>query len=74
MVLKGFDMSNTERTNYLNHIRRLQVENAVLRAVVVQERLQRQAAYGWYFKKLQSRWMWIMDFWMMSMASPIKRI
>lgn len=52
----------TERANYLKHIRRLQAENKVLRAVVAQERLRRQAAYGWYFSKLKSRWMWIFDY------------
>lgn len=52
----------TERQNYLNHIRRLQFENKVLRTVVAQERLRRQAAFGWYVKKLRSRWCWITDF------------
>lgn len=59
-------MANTERSCYLNHIRRLQVENAVLRGVVAQERLRRQAAWGWYVRKLESRMMWLFDAMMLS--------
>ncbi len=56
----------TERENYLHHIRRLQAENTILRGVVAQERLRRQAAWGWYVKKLNSRVMWMFDMMMLS--------
>lgn len=47
----------TERDNYIRHIKRLRLENKVLRSVVAEERLRRQAAFGWYIKRLRSFWM-----------------
>ncbi|KKL07765.1 hypothetical protein LCGC14_2582710 [marine sediment metagenome] len=49
----------TTRRAYIKHIRRLQSENRILVQVIAEERTARQAAYSWYSKKLNSKFMWI---------------
>lgn len=58
----------TERESYLQHIKRLQLENRVLRSVVAEERLRRQAAYGRYVRRLNSHWLSLFDYAVFSMT------
>lgn len=54
-------MTDTQRWNYIRQIKRLQAENKILRAVVAEERMRRQAAFGWYVKRLNGKVMWLVD-------------
>jgi hypothetical protein len=54
-------MSETERRTYLNHIRRLQERNLILGQMLAQERIAKQHAYAWYYKRLRSRFWSLMD-------------
>lgn len=54
-------MTDAQRWNYTRQIKRLQTENRILRSVVAEERLRRQAAFGWYVKRLNSRLAWMLD-------------
>jgi hypothetical protein len=48
----------TDRQIYIRHIRRLQAENRILRAVIADERIERVRAYQWYRRKVRS-WLWM---------------
>lgn len=54
-------LSHTERRIYMNHIRRLQAENRVLREVLAVERVNRQIAFIKYWQRIRSRWYSTMD-------------
>lgn len=56
-------VTDTQRWNYIRQIKRLQAENKILRSVVAEERMRRQAAFGWYVKRLNSKMMWLVDTW-----------
>jgi hypothetical protein len=45
----------TRKYIYLNHIKRLELENRVLRSIVAEERLERVKAYGRYHNAMRKR-------------------
>lgn len=56
----------TKKSVYMKHIRRLELEKALLTEMLIEERRLRVTAYQWYRKRLMSRWLSLMEMLWMS--------